>query len=123
MKTQAKKELHSKSIKELSKLLKDAKADNAKLNLDKEMGKIKNTSGLTVKRVEIAVISTIINEKLTAERLAAELIEVSEPDGADGIGKVKADDKKKGVKKVTSEKSVNKQTASVKTSAVKGGKK
>jgi len=63
MKTQIKKELHAKSLLELKKQLKDVKDEVRSLRLDKEMGKLKNSSSLSLKRAEIAVIKTIINEK------------------------------------------------------------
>lgn len=69
MKTQIKKELHNKSIIELRAQLKEAKESQRVLRLDQEMGKLKNTSSLNSNRVEIAVISTIINEKFAKERL------------------------------------------------------
>ncbi len=69
MKTQIKKELHNKSITELRAQLKEAKEAQRVLKLDQEMGKLKNTSSLNKNRVEIAVISTIINEKFAKERL------------------------------------------------------
>lgn len=63
MKSQVKKELHTKSVSELIAQLKEERNAMRLLKLDKETGKLKNTSSLTQKRVEIAVISTIINEK------------------------------------------------------------
>jgi ribosomal protein L29 len=71
MKTNIKKELHTKTIAELKKRLVEARDEQRVLKLDQEMGKIKNTSSIANKRVEIAVISTILNEKLLSEKLAA----------------------------------------------------
>mgnify|MGYP001791456065 FL=1 len=69
MKTQIKKELHSKTMAELIKQLKEQKTELSKMKMDQEMGKLKNTSELRNKKVEVAVISTIIKEKLIAEKL------------------------------------------------------
>ena|SRR3989344_4185883 len=68
MKTQIKKELHNKSIVELRTQLKEVSENMRELRLDHEMGKLKNTSSLTNKRVELAVIKTILNEKLVKEK-------------------------------------------------------
>jgi len=72
MKTNLKKELHAKSGADLGKQLKEGKVALAALKLDAEMSKLKNTSLLSVKRKEIAVIKTIINEKLVESRIAEE---------------------------------------------------
>jgi len=69
MKTNYKKELHNKSITELRAQLKEVSEAVRALKLDHEMGKLKNTSSLTNKRVEIAVIKTIVNEKLLEEKI------------------------------------------------------
>lgn len=69
MKKQVKQELHSKSIAELTKDLKEKKIEIGKMKMDHQMGKLKETSDLRNKKVEIAVISTIIKEKKTAELL------------------------------------------------------
>ncbi|HUQ85606.1 MAG TPA: 50S ribosomal protein L29 [Candidatus Limnocylindrales bacterium] len=84
MKLNIKKELHTKSLAELRAQLKVAKEEKRVLNLDHEMGKLKNTSAVNQKRVEIAVISTIIKEKTTeAEALAAKALvsEIKEKGG------------------------------------------
>lgn len=101
MKTQIKKELHIKSIPELRAQLKEAKEEKRVLNLDHEMGKLKNTSAINQKRVEIAVISTIINEKTAEEKI--EKI-------------VKADSKKEATEK---EKSVSAKTKEDKKAGLK----
>jgi len=67
MKTKEKKELHAKSIKELSNLIADAKNALAELKLEKIQNKIKNTSLLSVKKKEIAQILTIMRLKELAE--------------------------------------------------------
>ncbi len=73
MKIQIKKELHAKTASELRKQLVAAHEEQRTMRLDQEMGKLKNTSSLTSKRVEIAVISTILNEKLAEEPVAKEV--------------------------------------------------
>jgi ribosomal protein L29 len=113
MKIQIKKELHTKSVGELTKQLKDARNEKRIMQLDREMGKLKNTSSLSSKRVEIAVISTIINEKL----IEAKLEKVNQPEE-----KKEVSTKAKPAAKKAMAKSASKQTASVKTSAGKGGK-
>jgi len=67
MKTKEKKELHAKSIKELSNLVAAAKDALVGLRLDKTQNKIKNTSILSLKRREIAQMLTIIRLKELAE--------------------------------------------------------
>ena len=67
MKTRDKKELHSKSLKELNKLVIDARDMVVGLQLDKTQNKLKNTSQLSVKRKEIAQMLTIIRMKELAE--------------------------------------------------------
>lgn len=71
MKIKTKKELHDKSIADLKKLLKEASGANRLLRLDHQQGKLKNTSSLSEKRVEIAVIKTIINEKSEENKSAS----------------------------------------------------
>lgn len=70
MKANIKKELHNQTILELRRQLVEAREALRSLRLDKEMGKLKNTSELREKRLEIAVISTIIVEKAAVEKLA-----------------------------------------------------
>ena len=67
MKTKDKKELHSKSLKELGKLVADAKDMVVNLRLDKTQNKLKNTSQLSVKRKEIAQMLTIMRMKELSE--------------------------------------------------------
>jgi ribosomal protein L29 len=69
MKTQIKKELHSRTLGELEKQLKEKKSEIAKMKMDQKMGKLKNTSELRNKKVEIAVMSTIIKEKQIAGKM------------------------------------------------------
>lgn len=67
MKSKDKKELHLKSLKELQKLVMDAKDALSDLMLDKTQNKLKNTSLLSVKRKEIAQMLTIIRGKELSE--------------------------------------------------------
>lgn len=67
MKSKDKKELHLKSIKELSNLVAGARDALAGLKLDKTQNKLKNTSILSLKRKEIAQMLTIIRLKELAE--------------------------------------------------------
>ena len=67
MKSKDKKELHAKSIKELTNLVAEAKDALVGLRLDKTQNKIKNTSILSLKRKEIAQMLTIIRLKELAE--------------------------------------------------------
>lgn len=63
MKANEKKELHTKSVIELKKLLKDAYDALLSLRLEKEQAKLSSTSLLFLKRREIAVLQTILREK------------------------------------------------------------
>lgn len=67
MKTKDKKELHLKSIKELSNLVVAAKDALSGLMLDKTQNKLKNTSMLSIKRKEIAQMLTILRGKELSE--------------------------------------------------------
>lgn len=67
MKSKDKKELHAKSIKDLSNLVAEAKDALVALRLDKTQNKLKNTSLLFFKRKEIAQMLTIIRLKELAE--------------------------------------------------------
>jgi len=67
MKSKDKKELHLKSIKELSNLVTQTKDELAGLKLDKTQNKLKNTSILFLKRKEIAQMLTILRLKELAE--------------------------------------------------------
>ncbi len=68
MKTKDKKELHLKSLRELSNLVNNAKDDLSGLMLDKAQNKLKNTSQLSIKRKEIAQMLTIMRGKELSER-------------------------------------------------------
>jgi ribosomal protein L29 len=63
MKAQEKKELHTKTINELSKLIKDATTSLAKYKIENAQNKLKNTNSLTDTRRTIAVLRTILREK------------------------------------------------------------
>lgn len=67
MKAKDKKELHSKSVAELSKLVAEAKDALSGLTLDKAQNKLKNTRSLFVKRKEIAQMLTIMRIKTLSE--------------------------------------------------------
>lgn len=66
MKVNDRKELHSKTVEELEKLLEEAYNTLSQLKLDNEQNKLKNTRSMTNTRKEIAVMKTLINEKAKA---------------------------------------------------------
>jgi ribosomal protein L29 len=63
MKSKDKKELFTRSEKELRKALKEAREALFNLNLDNRQNKLKNTKQLFWKRKEIALILTALKEK------------------------------------------------------------
>ncbi len=63
MKTREKKELHTKDITELKKLLTDVNNSLHSLQLERQQGRLKNTRSYLIKRKELAVIQTIMREK------------------------------------------------------------
>jgi ribosomal protein L29 len=63
MKTKEKKELFAKTETELRKALKEAKAALLDLVLDLGQNKLKNTSLISRKRKEVALIKTALREK------------------------------------------------------------
>jgi ribosomal protein L29 len=69
MKTSIKKELHAKTINELKKQLGDAYEEIRVLRLNHTMGKLKSPKAIGGKREEIAVVKTIIKEKLLNEKI------------------------------------------------------
>lgn len=71
MKLNDRKELHGKTVEELEKLLKESYNTLSQHKLDNEQNKLKNTRSVTLTRKEIAVMKTIVNEKLKAARLAS----------------------------------------------------
>lgn len=68
MKLRDKKELHTRTVGELKKLIKDAEATLVSLKLEKEQYTLKNTRGLFNKRKEIAVLKTILANKEKNEK-------------------------------------------------------
>jgi ribosomal protein L29 len=58
------KELRLKTVSELQKHLKDGYEILSQLKMDQVQNKVKDTSSLTNTRKNIAVIKTIVNEKL-----------------------------------------------------------
>lgn len=67
MKTNEKKELHLKTVAELRKLLRDAHEGLLSIKLEFKQSKLSNTSSLFLKRQEIAILQTILKEKLLRE--------------------------------------------------------
>jgi ribosomal protein L29 len=63
MKSKDKKELFTKSEKELRKALKEAREALFNLNLDNRQNKLKNTRQIFWKKKEIAFILTALREK------------------------------------------------------------
>jgi ribosomal protein L29 len=63
MKSKDKKELFTKSEKELRKALKEAREALFNLNLDNRQNKLKNTRQIFWKKKEIAFILTALKEK------------------------------------------------------------
>ena len=63
MKSKDKKELFTKSEKELRKALKEAREALFNLNLDNRQNKLKNTRQIFWKKKEIALILTALKEK------------------------------------------------------------
>ena len=63
MKSRDKKELFTKSEKELRKALKEARESLFNLNLDNRQNKLKNTRQIFWKKKEIALILTALKEK------------------------------------------------------------
>lgn len=57
------KELHSKTIEELRGLLKEARAEEAKLRLELSTKKLKNTRQLFFQRKKIARLLTVVGQK------------------------------------------------------------
>lgn len=64
MKKKEKQQLREKTIKELQIELKQIKDELALLLFDHKRGKLKNTSSILHKRKTLAVIQTILQEKL-----------------------------------------------------------
>lgn len=67
MKSKDKKELFSKTDKELRKILKEAKVTLFNLTLENKQNKLKNPRSIFWKKKEIALILTSLREKELAE--------------------------------------------------------
>lgn len=63
MKKNDKKELSEKTLDELKKTLVDLRKEFFELSIEKEQGRLANTSSLTNTRKKIAFLNTIINQK------------------------------------------------------------
>ena len=63
MKKEAKKELRTKTVDELTKELLDLRAEIAKLSIEMTTGKVTNTNELKKKKKDIARILTYLGEK------------------------------------------------------------
>lgn len=72
MKLNDRKELHSKTAEELVKILKESYNTLSQIRLDNEQNKLKNTRSMTLTRKEIAVIKTILNEKVQTKEKEVE---------------------------------------------------
>lgn len=69
MKTRDKKDLHTRSIPELTKLLEEANAALFSIQLEKEQNLLKNTRSIFLKRKEIAAIKTVLRMKKGGEKV------------------------------------------------------
>ncbi len=69
MKINDKKELHSKTTEELAKLLKESYNTLSQIRMDNVQSKLKNTRSMTNTRKEIAIMKTILNEKLKTKEV------------------------------------------------------
>lgn len=63
MKNKVLQEIKNKEIVELRKSVNEAKAELTSMQLEHAQFKLKNTSSLTSKRKEIAVMQTVLREK------------------------------------------------------------
>lgn len=72
MKVNDKKELHAKTVGELEKLLKESYNTLSQIKMDNVQNKLKNTSSMTITRKEIAVMKTLLNEKLKTKEVTKE---------------------------------------------------
>jgi ribosomal protein L29 len=67
MKTTDKKELQTKNVKDLQKLIAEAKKTLGQMKLDHVQNKLKNTRSLFNTRKEIAVMQSILQVKMKTE--------------------------------------------------------
>ncbi|KKP79845.1 MAG: 50S ribosomal protein L29 [Candidatus Levybacteria bacterium GW2011_GWB1_35_5] len=63
MKTKDRKDMFTKTDKELKKILLDAKDSLFNLRIDLSQNKLKNTTSIVLKRKEIALILTVLRQK------------------------------------------------------------
>lgn len=73
MKSKEKKDLHTKTINEIRKLLEQAKSDLFTMQMDKAKNKLKNTRAIFSKRKDIAIMFSILKEKELVEKMKAAL--------------------------------------------------
>lgn len=71
MKMKEKKELFTKTDSELTTLLLEAKNDLLRLSLDHKQGKLKDTKELGKQRKKIAVILTILRQRILSKNREA----------------------------------------------------
>lgn len=67
MKKNEKKELFDKTTKDLKKTLEELEKEFFDLKMEKEQGRLKNTSAMTNTRKKIAVVKTYVKQKESAE--------------------------------------------------------
>lgn len=72
MKAKERKDLHTKNTNELRTLLRDARQALLVLKLDHSLHKLKNTTELKGKRVDIARIQTILAGKMISDAKEAQ---------------------------------------------------
>ena len=63
MKSKDRKDMFTKTDKELKKILLDAKDSLFNLRIDLSQNKLKNTTSIVLKRKEIALILTVLRQK------------------------------------------------------------
>ena len=63
MKSKDRKDIFTKTDKELKKILLDAKDSLFNLRIDLSQNKLKNTTSIVLKRKEIALILTVLRQK------------------------------------------------------------
>lgn len=68
MKTTDKKDLQTKSVKELQKLVEEAKKALTQLKLDHAQAKVKDTRSIFNKRKEIAIMQTVLQQVKLKEK-------------------------------------------------------
>lgn len=68
MKTKDKKELFTKSVLELKKLLEEAVKAVSSFKLDHQQNKLKDTRSIFNKRKEVAILKSILNMKSVMEK-------------------------------------------------------